>query len=56
MKNKLKSIKDESQRLCSEISSDMRAQVTELESIASVPFKNIDEFDSWFYSDKPLVL
>lgn len=56
MKKKLQSIKQESQQLCSEVSSTLRTQASSLEKTATPPFKSLDDFDRWFNSDEPLRL
>lgn len=56
MKKKLQKIKEESQALCTEISNDLRQISKDIEDIPTAPFKTLDDFDKWFYSDKPLVL
>lgn len=57
MKHPLMRVKDESKQLCREISSELIAEAEALCQISITPrFNSLEEFDSWFNSDKPLQL
>lgn len=56
MTKKLAKIKKDAQEICSDVSSDLRSTAKQLDSVATPPFKNLGDFDAWFYGNKPLTI